>query len=241
MIRGGLLHAAAVCMACVSAGLAWHALAQTQNGERQPDPKRGAVIAAQGTAAGAPACAQCHAFNGVSDGSGAFPRIAGQSAYYLAKQMRDFGAGVRDNAIMSPISKLLSPEDINDVAAYYADINAPFLPLAPPDPALVKRGEELAKVGSATRRIQACDNCHGPSGAGEPPAIPYLAGQYASYLALELRMWQRGFRKNSPEAMGVVAKLLDDQDVAAVAAYYQQVQASAALAQENDGGFHATR
>jgi cytochrome c553 len=51
-----------------------------------PDVNRGAVIVAQGTAAGAPGCARCHAFNGVSDGSGAFPRIAGQSAYYLAKQ-----------------------------------------------------------------------------------------------------------------------------------------------------------
>jgi mono/diheme cytochrome c family protein len=45
---------------------------------RQPDVNRGAVIAAQGTAAGAPACALCHAFNGGSDGSGAFPRIAWQ-------------------------------------------------------------------------------------------------------------------------------------------------------------------
>ena len=54
---------------------------------------------------GAPACAQCHAFNGGSDGSGAFPRIAGQSAYYLGKQLRDFTSGVRANAIMSPIAK----------------------------------------------------------------------------------------------------------------------------------------
>lgn len=40
-----------------------------------PDINRGAVIAAQGTRAGAAACAQCHAFDGSSDGSGAFPRI----------------------------------------------------------------------------------------------------------------------------------------------------------------------
>jgi mono/diheme cytochrome c family protein len=47
---------------------------------RQPDPNRGAVIVAQGTPSGAPACARCHAFTGGSDASGAFPRIAGQSA-----------------------------------------------------------------------------------------------------------------------------------------------------------------
>ena len=79
-------------------------------------------------------------------------------------------------------------------------------------------------MGSAARGLQACDNCHGPGGSGEPPAIPYLAGQYSPYIATELRMWQRGFRKNSPNQMEPVAKLLNDQEIAAVAAYYQQVR-----------------
>jgi cytochrome c553 len=80
--------------------------ADAQPGPRHPDVERGAVIAAQGKA-GAPACAQCHAFNGASDGSGAFPRIAGQSAHYLAGQLRDFASGVRANAVMTPIAKSL--------------------------------------------------------------------------------------------------------------------------------------
>jgi cytochrome c553 len=184
------------------------------------------VIAAQGTASGAPGCAQCHAVNGVSDGSGAFPRIAGQSTYYLAKQMRDFASGARNNDVMSPIANALSPDDIADVAAYYATLNSPYPPLATADPTLIKRGEELAKVGNSARKLQSCDNCHGPSGAGEPPAIPYLAGQYASYIALELRMWQQGFRKSSPEAMAPLAKQLDGHDIAAIAAFYQQVRTS---------------
>jgi cytochrome c553 len=210
--------------AAVLAPLGLITLVQAQSQARQPDVKRGAVIAAQGTPAGAPPCAQCHAFNGASDASGAFPRIASQSAYYLAGQLRDFASGVRRNAIMSPIAKALSSNDVADVAAYYAGVDAPFLPLKAPDAALVKRGEVLAKVGSAERRIQSCDNCHGPGGAGEPPAIPYLAGQYATYIAFTLREWQRGFRTNSPEAMAVMAKKLDEQEIAAVAAYYQQVR-----------------
>jgi cytochrome c553 len=205
--------------------LAGTAAAQAQSGARAPDRQHGAVIAAQGMG-GAPPCAQCHAFNGVSDASGAFPRLAGQSAYYLAEQLHDFASGVRANAFMTPIARPLTADDIADVAAYYAELDAPFLPLRKPDEALVKTGEQLAKVGSEHRRIQACDNCHGPGGAGEPPALPYLAGQYAQYIALELRMWQRGFRKNSPDEMAVVAKALDDQEIAAVAAYYQQVRAS---------------
>jgi cytochrome c553 len=224
MTRHVLLHAAAA--AAIFVGLCRLWPAQAQNQPRQADANQGAVIAAQGTAAGAPACAQCHAFNGVSDSSGAFPRIAAQSAFYLSKQMHDFASGVRDNAVMSPVAKALSPDDIADVSAYYATVKAPYLPLAAADPALVKRGEELAKVGSAARQIPGCDNCHGPGGSGEPPAIPYLAGQYASYIALELRMWQRGFRKSSLEVMAPIAKQLDDQQVAAVAAYYQQVATS---------------
>src|SRR5258708_26654432 len=118
-----------------------------QNAGRQPDVGHGAVIVAQGTAAGAPPCAQCHAFNGVSDASGAFPRLAGQSAFYLAGQLRDFASGVRASALMSPIAKALSPDHIDDVTAYFAGVTAPFLPLKAPNAALAKRGEELAKAG----------------------------------------------------------------------------------------------
>ena len=188
---------------------------------RQPDAKHGAVIVAQGTTVGAPPCAQCHAFNGVSDASGAFPRLAGQSAFYLAGQLRDFASGVRASALMSPIAKALSPDDIADVTAYFAGVNAPFLPLKAPNAALVKRGEELATAGGPERLH--CDNCHGPGGSGEPPVIPYLAGQYAHYIAFTLQMWQEGFRKNSPDAMAVIAKKLDDEEILAVAAYYQQM------------------
>ena len=71
MIPGRLLYVAAAGTVAVS--LAWKASAQIHGEAREPDAKLGAVIAAQGTPNGAPACAQCHAFNGVSDGSGAFP------------------------------------------------------------------------------------------------------------------------------------------------------------------------
>jgi cytochrome c553 len=192
---------------------------------REPDVSHGAVIAAQGTAAGVPGCARCHAFNGVSDGSGAFPRIAGQSAYYLAEQLRAFRAGVRLNAIMSPIAKALSENDISDVAAYYAGVNAPFLPLpAVANRGLLDQGKRLATIGSEEKGISGCENCHGADGAGEAPTIPYLGGQYEHYIAFELQMWQRGFRKTSPDAMALFAKKLDDRDIAAVAAFYQQLR-----------------
>jgi cytochrome c553 len=200
-------------------------VASVENQQHQPDPNRGAVIAAQGMGTGAPACAQCHAFNGVSDGSGAFPRIAGQSAYYLAEQLRAFRSGVRLNAVMSPIAKALSENDISDVTAYYSGVNAPFLPLSTnTDAELHDRGKHLATIGSEEKGIPGCGNCHGADGAGESPTIPYLGGQYEHYIAFELQMWQRGFRKTSPDAMALFAKKLDDRDIAAVAAFYQQLR-----------------
>jgi cytochrome c553 len=201
-------------------------VALAQNQARQPDPKHGAAIAAQGTAAGAPACVQCHAISGESDPNGAFPRIVGQSAYYQSGQLRDFASGIRASDVMSPVAQALSPDDVADVAAYYEGVKAPFPPLKAGDPALIKQGEKLAMIGDAVRQIQSCDNCHGPAGVGEPPAIPYLAGQYAQYIDSTLQMWQQGSRKNSPESMAIIAKKLDPQEVAAVAAYYQQVHSS---------------
>jgi alcohol dehydrogenase (cytochrome c)/quinohemoprotein ethanol dehydrogenase len=188
------------------------------------DATRGALIAARGTADGVPACALCHAFNGGSDGSGAFPRIAGQSAYYLGRQLYAFRTNVRQNAVMSPLAARLSAEDIADVSSYYAGVSAPFLPLGPnEDAALTSRGERLATVGKPESGLPACAVCHGGDGAGQMPTIPYLGGQYAHYLAFELQMWTLGFRRTSPDAMALIAPKLAADDIAALAAYYARL------------------
>ena len=219
MSQARIIHSTLVATAIAGIVVAWAAHAVGGSPIRQPDVGRGAAIAAHGVAPGVSACAQCHA-----NSSGVFPRIAGQSPYYLGKQMHDFASGIRTNAVMTPIAKGLSAEDVADLAAYYASVASPFLPLAGGDPTLVKRGEQLAKIGDASKDLQSCNDCHGPDGAGEPPAIPYLAGQYANYIASQLKMWQLGSRKSSANTMGYIAKRLDDQDVAAVAAYFQQVR-----------------
>ena len=134
-------------------GILCFASAAAQPSIQQAHVSRGAIIAAQGVAGRAPACAQCHAYNGASDGSGAFPRVAGQSAYYLAKELRDYASGVRTNAVMTPIAKALSADDTADVAAYYASVNAPYLPLSSPDPTLIRRGKQLATIGDAAKEL----------------------------------------------------------------------------------------
>jgi cytochrome c553 len=222
MTRISQLNATATSVCLTVLCLSWPVPVLAQDTKRPADANRGAVIAAQGSA-GAPACAVCHAFDGTSDTTGAFPRIDGQFASYLEQQMRDFASSERMNAIMSPIAKALSSGDIVDVAEYYANRSNQFLPLASADAAIVKKGQQLAQEGDAAKGILGCNNCHGPDGQGMPP-MPYLAGQYAHYIAFTLRMWKGGFRKNSADLMGPIAKQLDDQEIAAVAAYYQQVR-----------------
>jgi cytochrome c553 len=54
-----------------------------------------------------------------------------------------------------------------------------------------------------------CNNCHGPDGAGIPPAIPYLAGQYAQYYRVRTADVEARLSQSSPDAMALIAKQLD--------------------------------
>jgi cytochrome c553 len=197
---------------------------------RQPDPKHGESIVAKGTGSRVPACATCHGSNGDSNGNPAFPRVGGQPAAYLAEQLRDFKSKARDGTVMSVIAAAMTQDDINDVAAYYAKAPSRFPPQARGDAGLIEKGKVLAESGNAIEGVPGCNSCHGASGAGEAPTIPYLAGQYASYTTLELQAWRQGTRRNSPEAMRLFAGKLDKSEIAALAAYYEQAGGAATAA-----------
>lgn len=66
-------------------------------------------------------CAACHGAEGVS-AIDIYPNLAGQKEGYLASQLQHFRDGERDNAIMAPMAKPLSDDDIADLAAYYASL-----------------------------------------------------------------------------------------------------------------------
>lgn len=69
-------------------------------------------------------CAACHGANGMSLAP-TNPHLAGQHPAYIAKQLANFKAGVRQNAIMGGMAAILSPEDMVSVAAYYAKQTPP--------------------------------------------------------------------------------------------------------------------
>jgi cytochrome c553 len=194
--------------------------AQTQAGAQKTDmTQEGAAIVAHGTSAGAVACARCHGFDGLSDGSGAFPILANQNASYLSKQLRDFTSDTRLNAIMTPIAKALKDEEIEAVAQYYATARATTVPPPARSPDLVKRGETLATIGETDRQVLPCSGCHGQKGIGEPPFTPYLAGQYGQYIVSQMAMFSRGYRKNA--LMYNEAHNLAEGDYEALGAYFE--------------------
>jgi cytochrome c553 len=207
-------------IACVFA-VAASETARLQGQTLKPD--RGAAIAARGTPSGAVACVRCHGFDGNSDGSGAFPVIAGQTEYYLAKQLRNYASGTRKNAIMNPIAAKLTPDEIAAVTRYYSQL--PARPVAEEsDAALIRRGMEIATAGYLPERVEACQSCHGPNGRGEAPDVPRLAGQYPHYTVTQLQMLRKGYRKNDPGSqMRGPAHNLNEQDMSAVAAYFAQL------------------
>ena len=69
----------------------------------------------------AAACAACHGVDGNS-ANPLWPKLAGQHAFHLAKQLREFRAGKRADPSMGPMSQPLSDEEIEDLAAYYASL-----------------------------------------------------------------------------------------------------------------------
>ena len=190
----------------------------------QPNVQAGQQLAASGTPNGVTACVGCHGAQGEGNAAGGFPRLAGQSAAYLGKQLGAYANGARVNPIMQPIAKALNAEQIRDVSAYYASLgDAPtaVAVAAKPSVAGPERGRTLSAIGDNARGVQACANCHGPGGVGSPPAYPYLAGQHANYLTAVMAAWKNGARKtDSSGQMTHISQALADADVAALSAYF---------------------
>ena len=167
-------------------------------------------------------CSSCHGLDGTGDQAGAFPRLAGQSAWYLYSNLRAFADGQRPNPVMTPVAQELSDRQMQDVAAYYATrAGGRHEPEANQDAQLVKEGMSIAQSGAPSQGVPACSSCHGKNGAGQPPLYPFIGGQHEAYLRDQLHRFKSGARHDDPEAVmrQIASKLTDDQ-IKAVAAYY---------------------
>jgi cytochrome c553 len=167
-------------------------------------------------------CAACHAADGNSVVA-TNPKIAGQFPEYLHKQLADFkpqGAkkAARESAIMTPMVANLSDADMKNLAAYYA--GQKLKPAAAVDKNLAGLGQKIWRGGIAASNVPACSGCHGPAGAGIPAQFPRLSGQFADYIAAQLKGFKEGARANDANGiMRGVAARMTEREIRAVAEY----------------------
>ena len=136
-------------------------------------------------------CVACH---GV-DGNSAvlmYPKLAGQSANYLAKQLADFKSGARVDPTMAGMVAGLSASDMDDLAAYYAVQTSKE---GTGEGSTV--GQKLYFGGDAKKGITACVACHGVKGKGMAQAgFPAIAGQNPDYLKKQITTFRDASRGN---------------------------------------------
>ncbi|WAB96194.1 MULTISPECIES: cytochrome c [Pseudomonas] len=167
------------------------------------------------------ACLGCHGPDGKGIVAAGFPRLAGLPAGYLSKQLHDWRAGSRKQAVMEPLAKALTEDEITAVSSYLAALPGEQAPGVRRQQIANDPTTRLALYGDWSRNIPGCVQCHGPGGSGVGEHFPPLAGQPASYLAAQLNGWRDGSRSNDPNQLMVgVAKALTDQEVQAIAAFF---------------------
>lgn len=172
-------------------------------------------------------CAACHGQGGNSVNP-EWPRLAGQSAVYIAAQLHMFKAGTRNNPVMQPLVAALTEQDIDDLAVYY-ETQTPLGLEA--DPSYWKSGEALYLRGNSATGVPACVACHGPAGRGNLDAgYPALRAQQSVYVVKQLNAYADGSRysgaaalKQDPNAvmMFTLAKRLTPEQIRDVASYVQ--------------------
>lgn len=190
---------------------------------------KGDAAAGQGKAA---VCAGCHGMDGNSPAPN-FPKIAGQNAKYIYKQLQDFKAGHRANPLMLGVAVALTDQDMADLAVHFADQKMSG-GAAKKD--LAAAGERLYRGGNKSVGLAPCAGCHGPAGRGNTyAAFPHVAGQHADYTKAQLQAFRAAGRQDMTDVkrgndaakagelgpMQMIAAKLSDRDIEALSSYIQ--------------------
>ncbi len=186
-----------------------------------------------------PACSSCHGEDGYGSDDLGTPRIAGQFAVFLRKQLEDYATDKRKDEtmfVMNDNAKGLSAQDRTDVSTYLESISpgqngkmnfagSDLKALAENGVAvgLAQKGKTLVEWGSGSLEIDpigSCRSCHGYNGRGAPPIYPRIGGQRYTYLVSQLKKWRDGTRTNDPMGqMQAIARKMSDEDINNAAAY----------------------
>jgi cytochrome c553 len=167
-------------------------------------------------------CSNCHGLTGNAV-SPNFPNLAGQVEPYVIAQLTAFKShGRLDPAgfeYMWGLSRSLTDEQINGLAAYYA-ARAPVPQAIEGDRSRLDAGKAIFLSGVTDKGVPACTGCHGDQGQGNA-TFPRLAGQHADYLVKQLVVFQRTDERPEGSIMKTVAHELTRQNIEDVADYLQ--------------------
>ncbi len=160
-------------------------------------------------------CFLCHGTHGESTAE-LFPRLAGQNAAYLARQLANFKSGERRSSVMQPMAAALTLEEMRALGRYFATQKSEPHPAS--DTRLAAQGMVIYRQGGGATEAAACTGCHGERGEGTEN-LPRLAGQIASYLAAQLRNFGSRDRTRDNAAMHTIAAHMTEAEILAVAEY----------------------
>ncbi|HET7833439.1 MAG TPA: c-type cytochrome [Gallionella sp.] len=166
-------------------------------------------------------CRGCHRNDASGRVSGAYPRLAGQHASVLIKQMTDIRAGMRDNPKMEPFiaDHVISAREIADIAAYLQSLPIPQNIGEGPGTNLARGKEIYAKD---------CAACHGDHGEGVGEKFyPMVARQHYRYLLRQMIYIRDETRLNANPKMVKAIKPYNDADLEALADYMSRLPAPA--------------
>ncbi len=139
-------------------------------------------------------CGVCHGVAGVSKNP-MFPNLAGQKAWYIEQQLKEFRDRSRGDAYavgyMWGMASRLSNRTIAALATYFAHQKPS--PGTSHSSATVLAGERIYHEGIPAQGVPACAACHGPRGLGNAN-FPRLAGQHAEYILKQLNAFRTNMR-----------------------------------------------
>ena len=160
-------------------------------------------------------CFLCHGAQGEST-SEIFPRLAGQHAEYIAKQLTAFKSGQRKSTAMAEMVSKLTPDEMVALGKYYEKFSIPRE--EPKDPQLAAMGRYIFHNGNKFSGVPACVACHGTAAEGTA-TLPRLATQFSGYIHTQLKSFNKRERTNDNAVMHAVVEKMTELEMAAVAEY----------------------
>ncbi|GAB4450173.1 MAG: c-type cytochrome [Rhodocyclaceae bacterium] len=163
-------------------------------------------------------CRGCHRADGMGRIDGTYPKLAGQHASVIIKQVTDVRSGLRLNPKMVPFAEhdALTLQELRDIAEFLQQLEP-----------LRENGKgpgQNVDRGKAVYEGKKCDKCHGRNGEGDEARFyPVVAAQHYDYLEREMRLIKKRRRGNSHPDMVKVIKPLSDDDLEAVADYLSRL------------------